>query len=442
MRKQFRGYFSPTEQEFEALWRDAIFSFDANVLLGLYRSSPETQDVLLEILDNISDRIFLTHQAASEYLRNRINVISIRADAYVKLTTEIDKTQSFVEAIVQEHALRNGDQAVSAFEEASKRIKELTTEALRMEPDLLRDDTILGKVAGIFDGRIGNPYESPRLTEVYNEGAQRYRRSIPPGYRDDKKPEPDKYGDLVLWHQLIDEAKGKSKSLIFVTADAKEDWWLQHKGETFGPRPELRQEMMSAAGVDFYMYTTPRFLEFAKQFLALKVDTTQAETEFEKLEKQDKESTGFAFRNASYYIGAETYPQTAWNNAAFYGGDTNPISWNFGPKTSFYTSQTGFETQSRYLALLPIQGNLFHSPLGKWTCEIVDYPESPTGDVVAFRLKFESENRARAPRYLTLRLSLTWLENDPEWKYKNVISKVISEWLASNKTAGEISLTR
>jgi hypothetical protein len=45
--------------------------------------------------------------------------------------------------------------------------------------------------------------------------------------------------------------------MIFVMRDVKEDWIQQHKSETLGPRPELRQEMMSAAGVQFWIYTVP-----------------------------------------------------------------------------------------------------------------------------------------------------------------------------------------
>jgi hypothetical protein len=45
MKGQFPGYFTPSKDDFTALWRDCIFSFDANVLLQLYRSTAETQEV-------------------------------------------------------------------------------------------------------------------------------------------------------------------------------------------------------------------------------------------------------------------------------------------------------------------------------------------------------------------------------------------------------------
>jgi hypothetical protein len=50
------------------------------------------------------------------------------------------------------------------------------------------------------------------LKVIYKEAEQRFKESIPPGYKDNKKPEPDKYGDIVLWFQLIDYAKSEKKT--------------------------------------------------------------------------------------------------------------------------------------------------------------------------------------------------------------------------------------
>jgi hypothetical protein len=64
MRDLFPGYFPPKDDEFKELWRDAVFAFDANVLLGLYRLTTETQQVFFEVLQRLSGRIFLPNQAA------------------------------------------------------------------------------------------------------------------------------------------------------------------------------------------------------------------------------------------------------------------------------------------------------------------------------------------------------------------------------------------
>lgn len=46
MRTMFPGHFRPNEEDFQALWADCMFAVDANVLLNLYRYSPDTRAAL------------------------------------------------------------------------------------------------------------------------------------------------------------------------------------------------------------------------------------------------------------------------------------------------------------------------------------------------------------------------------------------------------------
>jgi hypothetical protein len=75
MRRAFPGYYRPTEDEFSELWNGCLFAFDANVLLNLYRYSLETSNEFLTILSEISDRLWIPHQAALEYQRRRVDGI-------------------------------------------------------------------------------------------------------------------------------------------------------------------------------------------------------------------------------------------------------------------------------------------------------------------------------------------------------------------------------
>src|SRR6185437_6986843 len=50
MKSLFAGYYRPTPDEFNELWKNCIFVFDASVLLDLYRSTAKTRDVVLSIL--------------------------------------------------------------------------------------------------------------------------------------------------------------------------------------------------------------------------------------------------------------------------------------------------------------------------------------------------------------------------------------------------------
>jgi predicted nucleic acid-binding protein len=70
------------KDDFEVLWREAIVTVDANVLLNLYRYSSETRQELERSLRLVSDRIFIPHQAAKEFLNNRLRVTAEQANEY------------------------------------------------------------------------------------------------------------------------------------------------------------------------------------------------------------------------------------------------------------------------------------------------------------------------------------------------------------------------
>jgi len=100
---------------------------------------------------------------------------------------------------------------------------------------------------------------------------------VPPGYMDAKKPEPRCFGDALVWHEIIDRAKISQVPMIVVTDDAKEDWWKVIDGRKFGPRHELRQELIREAGVELLLYQTDRFLQQMGSQLQIKVSSSSVD---------------------------------------------------------------------------------------------------------------------------------------------------------------------
>src|SRR5579863_10546629 len=147
MKKLFPGYFTPTEEEFNRIWGECLFGFDANVLLGLYRSTVETQDVFFRILEIVADRSFLPHQAAAEYLRNRLSVISIRSDSYRRISEDSRKFADSVETVVREHSLPGGSEIVAIAKEAADKISAILESESENEPNRLKSDDLLTRFA-------------------------------------------------------------------------------------------------------------------------------------------------------------------------------------------------------------------------------------------------------------------------------------------------------
>ena len=263
MKSVFVGHFRPTQEEFTQLWNESIFAIDANVLLNLYRYSSATKDELEKALRAVENKVFITHQAAKEFLRNRLKVTADHAGEYQKTIKSIE---SLSDAFLKEnkHPFLLDDD-LKEFEQYSKK---LISTLKKQEESLfakLTEDEILDFVEKLFAGKTGQPFNNETLSDIAKEGEERYNQDIPPGYKDSKKDNTGdtyrKYGDLIIWKQIIEHARLQNKSIIFITDDKKEDWWLEQSGRTIAPRPELIEEFYIQTKQKFWMYKVDKFIQ-------------------------------------------------------------------------------------------------------------------------------------------------------------------------------------
>ena len=290
MRSMFPGYYRPKSEEFAQKFKECIFCFDTNVLLNLYRFTPESRDSLIKVLQHaqIKDRIWLPHRVGFEYQR-------CRTDALLGQVGLVGKAEGIIDAAIAEleKLRRTAMFAVNALIDPIKAELEAVKAKLHpkkeSKPDLLEGDTIFDALTELFEGKVGKPYDREQEKAIHKKGKDRYEAKVPPGYEDRSKDpnDTDQYGDLILWQQIIDYAKGQDRSIILVTDDAKEDWWREVRGETLGPRVELIEEFTKETGGKWcYMYSTEQFLKHAKEHLAAPV-TPEAIKEAEDIKKHD-----------------------------------------------------------------------------------------------------------------------------------------------------------
>ena len=164
------------------------------------------------------------------------------------------------------------------------------TELMGENHDFFTLDNIRNKLDTIFKNAIGDKYPEDRIEAIYNEGKERYESKIPPGFKDDK------YGDLVIWYEIMDYSKLHEVPIIFVTKDFKTDWWFRSKSNyTIGPHPDLLKEFSSYTDQEIYIYTYMEFLKDAKPFLNVDIssDTLDNIAEIEKLDDIAKEIEDF-----------------------------------------------------------------------------------------------------------------------------------------------------
>ena len=78
----------------------------------------------------------------------------------------------------------------------------------------------------IINKQVMQDFTRDEVYVICEEGENRYKKEIPPGYKDGKKKDGiRKYSDLILWKEVIRYAKEQKKNIIFVTDDVKPDWW-------------------------------------------------------------------------------------------------------------------------------------------------------------------------------------------------------------------------
>jgi len=314
MRNLFSWRIKPSEAEFSDLWENATFVFDTNFLLDLYRVSRFTAENFLNILEHIQDRIWLPYQVVNEFFNRREDVIHSEAESFQKALSEVTKWKTENQKFSSLHgSLSQVGRIVSAeveflfneqkaYLDAIEKVEQSFREKIeQLEKDHASlnpyEDSILEKLLLLFDdAKVGEPFPEADLVNLYEDADKRYQRLQAPGFMDmkDKKDER-KYGDFLLWKQILNFAKKESRPIIFVTGEKKEDWWIKRRGEIVSPREDLRREFLEFTQQPFWMYRTQRFLELAKQKLNVEIDSrsideTIAIADLESVDETDDES--------------------------------------------------------------------------------------------------------------------------------------------------------
>jgi len=268
MRDKYTGWYPKSPEEALALWDRTIFVPDANVLLHCLRHTAEVREELLRLFEAMGEALWIPYQVGLEFHRNRLSVEFGAFDAYDSLVKDqeliFEKARDRLRQLRAHPTIRVQEElaAIDMFFDA---FKERMSSAREGHPSAEMGG-VVDRLTSLLDGRVGEKWTEDRLAGVKKRGEERYAKKIPPGYKDSKKDagDFDKFGDLIIWEDMIAKAKESLHPVIFITDDVKEDWWWIHRGRKIGPRPELVEEFKAASGQSFHMYEFTQFLRFAE----------------------------------------------------------------------------------------------------------------------------------------------------------------------------------
>lgn len=211
-----------------------IVVLDANILLKIYRSSPDYAEFALECLDSIKDYVCIPFNVYWEYEKHRKNEYSKKVKSIENSAKMCYQLISSIEHKIRgqcEELLKNGypniDELVDNLIKTVGNLED-KFDSYFMEHQNLEflNNWDEDKVLSLMNAFHKMP--EPSASFIYRqcqEGEYRYKAKTPPGYKDEKKDGVSKYGDLLVWTETYNYAASNNKNIIFVTDDVKEDWW-------------------------------------------------------------------------------------------------------------------------------------------------------------------------------------------------------------------------
>lgn len=253
MKDLFFEYYKPTENFFKELWEDPIYAFDTNVLLDVFRSSEDGYKELIKIFTKLKEQIWIPYQVAMEYHKNLNKTIR---DQYKKYDKPLEYLRNFEESVrkTREHPFIEYEKEINVLR---KRLNE-GKEKLK---NLISKNTKADEISKILGKNIGDKFTEDELSKLYKEADDRYRDNIPPGFEDENKSTKNKYGDFIIWKELLEKSKTDKKNIIFVTNDTKCDWFVSYIEDSKMPHPFLKKEFREITQNDIYIYTLDNFLK-------------------------------------------------------------------------------------------------------------------------------------------------------------------------------------
>lgn len=283
MKKEFNWYFPLSEDEINSIWKNGLLTVDANVLLDLYRYHESTRNTLISSLKEFNGRLWLSNQAAEEFVRNRSKVIVSSEKTFKHAKDEVEKLQGNLESTVAQLKGNRiipaevADSLIDAINPAIDSALEKITNSKDSYPTYLKDDPILDDLTEMFKDAVGEGFSEDELPALKECAEERRKNEVPPGYLDGGKDGDRPYGDFFLWRQILLHSKNKNTPIIFVTSERKTDWWETISGKTIGPRPELLREACEFSEQRILIYQTDRFLEYSSKHAGNEVDNSAVE---------------------------------------------------------------------------------------------------------------------------------------------------------------------
>ncbi|HGM6414771.1 TPA: PIN-like domain-containing protein [Stenotrophomonas maltophilia] len=292
MKNIFPGFYGPTEAESEKLWAEALFVLDSSVLLRLYEVPERTRQETFAAFEKLGDRLWVPHQAALEYHRNRERTIGI---AKGRVEEALKPMQDALEAFMTsansvklaERGYQTASDRLTDLKAAADEVMQAAQAAIASHVAINGNDPVRDELGRLLDGKVGAAPTEEELAQWTKDAAQRFTHRMGPGHLDETKMKnptymmdglifDKRYADVYVWKETIARASDANvTSVVMITNDSKPDWWKKTDYGVVGPLPEICAEIRKEAALEnYWMYDLNGFMSEAETRLQVSVSAT------------------------------------------------------------------------------------------------------------------------------------------------------------------------
>ncbi|QGG46316.1 PIN-like domain-containing protein [Heliorestis convoluta] len=289
-----------------------IICFDSNVWLDMYKLPPAIiEDIIIAISNNVQ-YFWLPNQVYIEFTQNVIKNRDYTINRYKniienscqQLNDAKNKINQELKNLYTSNILTNdyfNQKFLNEIDTLRSNFKsDLSILASEYEKDLKvisnDNDIISDLVEELNELRSEKPFSTKELLSLYVEGETRFKYKLPPGYTDEKKEKKNnqensndylvkKYGDLIIWKEILRLMKNSEKNLLFVQNEKKTDWWESYKSKKINKFLVQEYSEVTNNKSKIYMVDFVEFLSLCGKEFGLEAETINDLVAKAKLEK-------------------------------------------------------------------------------------------------------------------------------------------------------------
>lgn len=258
-----------------------IIILDTNVLLNIYRYSPEFSEFALKCLSKIKNHLYLPATVRLEYEKHYKKEFSKMNKRISEATKETENQINNARRKILDSCKNLERLQFTDVDELKDQLDVKLNDVAKVLKDFFDERTSLKISQNFWNGKdhvnllvneIHNSHRifpAPSQEELYKWceiGEKRYKSEMPPGFRDAKNKDGiRKYSDYIIWSEILRYARNKKTNIIFVTDDVKTDWWEDvEQGKQFHSKlisefKNTQQSLIPLTSFQFYQFISEEF---------------------------------------------------------------------------------------------------------------------------------------------------------------------------------------